>query len=82
MQFLDNILSVSKYESKLLVRSWFFKVFTFIIILFLLLVGLVLIRVGFGGFGLGSSLGRVSWIENAPGSMSGGVMFDRRSNLR
>ena len=28
MQFLNNILSVAKYESKLLTRSWFFKVFS------------------------------------------------------
>ena len=27
MLFLKNIQSVSKYESKLLYRSWFFKVF-------------------------------------------------------
>ena len=28
MQFLNNILSVAKYEAKLLTRSWFFKVFS------------------------------------------------------
>ena len=28
MTFLNNILSVAKYESKLLKRSWFFKVFS------------------------------------------------------
>lgn len=28
MTFLSNIQSVAKYESKLLIRSWFFRVFT------------------------------------------------------
>ena len=36
MTFLNNILSVAKYESKLLKRSWFFKVFS---ILSVLLIG-------------------------------------------
>lgn len=36
MPFLNNILSVAKYESKLLKRSWFFKVFS---TLSLLLIG-------------------------------------------
>lgn len=34
MQLLINILSVSKYESKLLLRSWFFKVFAVLAFLF------------------------------------------------
>lgn len=33
MIFLSNILSVAKYESKLLMRSWFFKVFATLAIL-------------------------------------------------
>lgn len=33
MLFLNNILSVSKYESKLLMRSWFFKVFATLAVL-------------------------------------------------
>jgi ABC-type transport system involved in multi-copper enzyme maturation permease subunit len=33
MLVLHNILSVAKYESKLLVRSWFFKVFSTIAVL-------------------------------------------------
>lgn len=33
MIFLSHILSVSKYESKLLVRSWFFKVFATLAVL-------------------------------------------------
>ena len=33
MLFLKNIRSVSKYESKLLYRSWFFKVFSTLTIL-------------------------------------------------
>lgn len=27
MTFLSNIQSVAKYESKLLIRSWFFRVY-------------------------------------------------------
>lgn len=34
MQLLTNILTVSKYESKLLLRSWFFKVFSVLAFLF------------------------------------------------
>ncbi len=34
MQLLTNILTVSKYESKLLLRSWFFKVFSVLALLF------------------------------------------------
>ena len=36
MIFLNNILSVSKYESKLLFRSWFFKVFATLSVLFII----------------------------------------------
>ena len=32
---ISNILSVAKYESKILIRSWFFKVFTVLAILIL-----------------------------------------------
>lgn len=35
MGFISNIQSVAKYESKILVRSWFFKVFTILAVLFL-----------------------------------------------
>lgn len=35
MLFLNNIRSVAKYESKLLLRSWFFKVFTALALLIL-----------------------------------------------
>lgn len=34
-QFLHNIQSVAKYESKVLMRSWFFKIFTILAILIL-----------------------------------------------
>lgn len=35
MSFITNIQSVAKYESKILIRSWFFKVFTALAILIL-----------------------------------------------
>ncbi|GHT70661.1 xanthan lyase [Bacteroidia bacterium] len=35
MSYLRNIQSISKYESKLLLRSWFFRVFTFLAIVIL-----------------------------------------------
>lgn len=35
MLFIHNIRSVAKYESKLLLRSWFFKVFTILAVLIL-----------------------------------------------
>ncbi len=35
MSFITNIRSVAKYESKLLLRSWFFRVFTILAALFL-----------------------------------------------
>ena len=35
MQFLNNIQTVAKYESKILLRSWFFRIFTILAILFL-----------------------------------------------
>lgn len=35
MSFINNIQSVAKYESKILIRSWFFKVFTILAILIL-----------------------------------------------
>ena len=37
MIFWNNILSVAKYESKLLKRSWFFKVFSILAILFIVI---------------------------------------------
>ena len=36
MIFINNILSVAKYESKLLTRSWFFKVFATVSVLFIM----------------------------------------------
>lgn len=36
MLFIHNIQSVAKYESKILIRSWFFKVFTFLALAILL----------------------------------------------
>ena len=35
MSFIYNIQSVAKYESKILIRSWFFKIFTLLALLFL-----------------------------------------------
>lgn len=35
MSFISNIQSVAKYESKLLIRSWFFRVFTVLALLIL-----------------------------------------------
>lgn len=35
MSFVNNIQSVAKYESKILIRSWFFKVFTVLALLIL-----------------------------------------------
>lgn len=35
MSFISNIQSVAKYESKLLIRSWFFRVFTVLAVLIL-----------------------------------------------
>ena len=35
MSFINNIQSVAKYESKILIRSWFFKVFMVLAILIL-----------------------------------------------
>ena len=35
MSFITNIRSVAKYESKILVRSWFFRIFTLLAVVFL-----------------------------------------------
>ncbi len=35
MSFINNIQSVATYESKILIRSWFFKVFTVLAVLIL-----------------------------------------------
>ena len=35
MSFVNNIQSVAKYESKILIRSWYFKVFTVLALLIL-----------------------------------------------
>lgn len=35
MSFITNIQSVAKYESKILVRSWFFRIFTLLAVAFL-----------------------------------------------
>ena len=34
MSFIMNIRSVAKYESKILVRSWFFRIFTLLAVVF------------------------------------------------
>ena len=39
MSFITNIRSVAKYESKILVRSWFFRIFTLLAVVFLVEYG-------------------------------------------
>jgi ABC-type transport system involved in multi-copper enzyme maturation permease subunit len=41
--FLYNIQSVSKYESKLLTRSWFFRIFVFLALLILIIFDIVVL---------------------------------------
>lgn len=45
MNFLNNILSVSKYESKLLMRSWFFKVFATLSVLLIAGASVILLQI-------------------------------------
>lgn len=50
MSFIYNIQSVAKYESKILVRSWFFRIFTILAILFLgFFMGVLLLSDNSGG---------------------------------
>lgn len=44
---LTNILTVSKYETKLLVRGWFFKVFTFLALFAAVIIGSIYILTPF-----------------------------------
>lgn len=46
MLFIHNIRSVAKYESKLLLRSWFFIIFSILILLFLVIYNLVMVAAG------------------------------------
>ena len=43
MGMLTNILIVSKYETKLLVRGWFFKVFAFLALFAAVILGSIYI---------------------------------------
>lgn len=49
MSFITNIRSVAKYESKILLRSWFFRIFTILAALFLGAFNGVLLLSGDGG---------------------------------
>ena len=49
MALLDNIKSVAKYESKLLMRSWFYRVFLILAILFICIYNLVVLISGEAG---------------------------------
>jgi len=53
MALLDNIKSVAKYESKLLMRSWFYRVFLILAVLFLCIFNFnAIINEGSSGFWL------------------------------
>ncbi len=52
IQFFRNVHTIAKYESKLLVRSWFFKVFS------------VLAVLGLGGFSYGLLFAEQNWPIN------------------
>ena len=52
MALLDNIKSVAKYESKLLMRSWFYRVFLILAILFICIFNLAGLINGDGGLWL------------------------------
>ncbi len=49
MSFINNIQSVAKYESKLLLRSWFFRVFTVLALLVLGLFNAAMLVMNSGG---------------------------------
>ncbi|RHJ84794.1 xanthan lyase [Parabacteroides sp. AM08-6] len=49
MSFINNIQSVAKYESKILVRSWFFKIFTILALGVLGFLNFILLLVDNGG---------------------------------
>ena len=46
MSFIMNIRSVAKYESKILVRSWFFRIFTLLAVVFLGFFNFAMIAIG------------------------------------
>ena len=49
MSFVHNIQPVAKYESKILIRSWFFKVFTVLALLILGFFAFVILVAYIGG---------------------------------
>ena len=49
MSVLSNIISVSKYESKLLMRSWFYRIFLVLAVLVLCLFNFVTLVFPDGG---------------------------------
>lgn len=57
MSFIQNIQSVSRYESKLLTRSWFFRIFTVLAILILSFFNFAMLVVDDGGsFWMGKAI--------------------------
>lgn len=57
MSFIHNIQSVARYESKILIRSWFFKVFTVLAVLILGMVNFsMLLADGTGYFWMGKTI--------------------------
>lgn len=56
MSKLHNIQSVAKYESKLLMRSWFYRIFFVLAILFLCIFNIVALVAEQGGFWLMKAL--------------------------
>lgn len=57
MSFIHDIQSVAKYESKVLIRSWFFKVFTFLALVILGFFNFImLVSEDSGGFWLAKSV--------------------------
>lgn len=57
MSFIHNIQSVAKYESKILIRSWFFKVFTVLAVLILSFFNFgMLVSEDSGGFWIAKSI--------------------------
>lgn len=62
MLFFENIQSVSKYESKLLFRSWFFKVFLVLTLFYAIFVSIV-------------ATGEIDGIERIPSILPGFMLF-------
>ena len=57
MRALYNIQSVAKYESKLLMRSWFYRIFLVLVVLFLSFYNFIaLVAENSGGFWLMKAL--------------------------